>query len=149
MNEFKKWLKDQIARLQSYPSKERLPEDHIHARWAYSKAVTLGLPEAAAACRKGPVMVSLLECLQALPEAELLTLPEAAEYLGYQPAGLRKLIEQEQITYFQNGKGPIKFKREWLDQFIADNSSSGLDRSPARAYRKIEPKFGFDPSLLD
>lgn len=49
----------------------------------------------------------------------MLTLKEAAEVLGCSPSGLRKLIRQGAIRYFQIGKhSTIRFRREWLDDFI-------------------------------
>lgn len=96
----------------------------------------------------------LIDCLAMLRESEiaiepeLLTLDEAASYLGYQVSGLRKVVNRKEITYFQNGNGPIKFKQEWLDQFIEKNTSTGPQNSAARIRRpKVEPRFGFDPAL--
>lgn len=60
----------------------------------------------------------------------LLTLEQAAELLGYSASGLRKVVNRTKagkiggtIRFFQVGKGPIKFKREWLDDFVADNTT--------------------------
>jgi hypothetical protein len=83
----------------------------------------------------------------------LLRLNEAAEYLGYNPAGLRKIVNQQKIQFVQNGRGPIKFRREWLDDFIGANVSGpqDIERSPAQprtAMPSIEPRFGFDPRLF-
>jgi hypothetical protein len=55
---------------------------------------------------------------------------EAAEYLGYSVDRLRKLIQRSRkrakgspvegpfIKFFQIGQGEIRFKREWLDEFV-------------------------------
>lgn len=59
----------------------------------------------------------------------LLSLEEAATLLGYTTSGLRKIVNRTRegrqgatIRFFQVGKGPIKFKSEWIDDFIAANS---------------------------
>jgi excisionase family DNA binding protein len=85
----------------------------------------------------------------------LIGLAEAAKYLGYKPPGLRKLAKRGLIRYVQNGRGPLRFKRQWLDEFIASNNPQGLKRSPAR--RRKPPAvtvtginaaaLGFNPSL--
>jgi len=72
----------------------------------------------------------------------LLTLSEAAEALGYKPSGLRKLAKAGVIRYVQNGTGPIKFRREWLDEFIAANNPTQVKRAPARR-RSTPPTTGF------
>jgi hypothetical protein len=63
-----------------------------------------------------------------MPEP-LLTLEEAAALLGYTPSGLRKIVNRTRegrqgatIRFFQVGKGPIKFRPEWIDDFVAANS---------------------------
>jgi excisionase family DNA binding protein len=66
------------------------------------------------------------------PQGALLTLAEAAEYLGYKPAGLRKLAKAGSVRFVQNGTGPLRFRREWLDEYVASNNASGVKRSPAR-----------------
>jgi excisionase family DNA binding protein len=88
---------------------------------------------------------------QSPPTGGLLPIAEAAKYLGYKPSGLRKLAKQGLIRYVQNGRGPIRFKRQWLDEFIASNNPQGLKRSPAQ---KRKPKLTipkvpgfFDPGL--
>ena len=61
----------------------------------------------------------------------LIGLEEAATYLGYKPKGLRQIIDRSKrrlrgypvngptIRFFQIGsKAEIKFRREWLDEFI-------------------------------
>jgi len=86
------------------------------------------------------------------PDA-LLNLNEAAAYLDYAPAGLRKLVAQQRIQYTQNGRGPIRFRREWLDKFIAENAGGPQDvpRSPAQRRTKsisVTSSHGFDPALF-
>jgi len=55
----------------------------------------------------------------------MLNLSEAAAYLGMSPSGLRKILNRGQIKYFQHGKhGRIKFKQEWLDDYIEAHAVS-------------------------
>jgi hypothetical protein len=72
----------------------------------------------------------------------LLSLDEAAKLLGYSPSGLRKIVNRTKagkqdaaIQFFQVGKGPIKFRREWIDDFIAANSV--IPRQPRP---RVEPQ---------
>jgi len=60
---------------------------------------------------------------------KMLNLREAAEQLGYKPSGLREIVDRTRkgkqgatIQFFQVGKGPIRFKQDWLDEFVAANS---------------------------
>lgn len=160
LNQLKSWLTEQLKLAEPLDCPSTMDDPQLVAVTASKKLGLLGYGSGELLTRAGLVQTPfdcaavLVDCLAALPDelpsnGELLTLTEAAEYLGYQAPGLRKLVEQKRITYLQNGRGPIKFKQEWLDKFIEENSSSGLDNSPARAYRpQIEPQFGFDPSLL-
>lgn len=85
----------------------------------------------------------------------LIPLSRAAKLLGYSTSGLRKLVSRRAIQYFQvQPHSPIKFKREWLDDFI--NAGSVEPGAPVARYeRKKKPKsahldgsrFGFDSSL--
>lgn len=72
----------------------------------------------------------------------LLTLEEAAKLLGYSASGLRKIVNRTKagkvggtIQFFQLGRGPIKFKREWIDDFIAANTTI-----PAQPRPRFVPK---------
>lgn len=66
---------------------------------------------------------------------KLLSLPEAADALGYSVKGLRKIVDRSRakangvrtrgptIRFFQTSKGaPVKFKREWLEEFIEEHT---------------------------
>jgi excisionase family DNA binding protein len=82
----------------------------------------------------------------------MLSLNEAAAVLGCSPSGLRKLVQRRAIRFFQLAKhSRIKFRREWLDEFIDAHSvvpgapEKSVRRQKARPYKF---KF-FDPSLLD
>lgn len=83
----------------------------------------------------------------------LLNLRDAAAYLGYNSAGLRKIVKGRQIQFVQNGRGPIKFRRQWLDDFIATKAGGPRDvkRSPVQRRRSAiaaAPSHGFDPDLF-
>jgi hypothetical protein len=84
----------------------------------------------------------------------MLSLNEAAAILGYKPAGLRKIVAATKegkpgpsICFAQVGKGPIRFRREWLDEFINANI---VKRSPKPQPKRkaksnpVEPQHGFD-----
>jgi excisionase family DNA binding protein len=83
----------------------------------------------------------------------LVDLTTAAAYLGYIPSGLRKLVKQKRIRYVQNGRGPIRFRREWLDEFINANSSGpqDIERAPAQTRSKprpaSKPRLSYDSSF--
>lgn len=90
----------------------------------------------------------LVECLGGIPESDILSLAEAATYLGYSESGLRKIVKRKEIRFAQNGQGPIKFQREWLDDFLTCHK---VDRSQAQSRRapiSIQTEHGFDPKLL-
>jgi hypothetical protein len=62
-------------------------------------------------------------------EERLLSLKEASIYLNLSPSVLQTLVARTrtrkpgpQITYFQAGRGAVKFKQEWLDKFVKDNT---------------------------
>ena len=89
---------------------------------------------------------------QRAPDA-LLDLATAAELLGYKPAGLRKIVAATKagkagptIQFSQVGKGPIRFRREWLDDFIAAHvvKRQPKPRPKSKARPPIEPQHGFD-----
>ena len=99
--EFKKWLNDKIEFLQGL-QEFGFEDDYIYAQGlideAYDYAIDLGLPDAAAACRKGPMTIRLLECLNAIPETKtIITPPEIAEQLGTAPETVVGWIESGQL----------------------------------------------------
>lgn len=68
----------------------------------------------------------LAKCLEVLDRSELLNHQQADDYLGYSASGLRKIVNRTKagkpgIRFSQVGNGPIKFKREWLDEFTVAN----------------------------
>jgi excisionase family DNA binding protein len=85
----------------------------------------------------------------------LISLSQAAELLGYSTSGLRKLVRRREIQYFQaRPHSPIKFRREWLDEFVESGSTKPgpVDPGPRPRKRKTPPlksgAHGFDASLL-
>jgi excisionase family DNA binding protein len=88
------------------------------------------------------------------PADKLLTLREAAAYLGYSPSGLRKIVSKRAIRYSQVGQGPIRFRREWLDEFVAVHTVDPrqIERSPAHPRTRRmdggQVRHGFDPKLF-
>lgn len=85
----------------------------------------------------------------------LIPISEAADLLGYSVSGLRKLVRKRAIQFFQAvPHSPIKFRREWLDDFV--DAGSIKTGAPAKVQKRKRPaslettgRFGFDPSLLD
>jgi hypothetical protein len=94
----------------------------------------------------------------------LWTLQEAAEALGYSVKGLRKIVDRSRararglrtrgptIKFFQAGeRSPIKFKSEWIEEFIAGNT---VDPTPPAKKTKAPSRppqkdcFAFDPALF-
>lgn len=64
----------------------------------------------------------------------LLSLDAAAKILGYSVAGLRKIVSRTKagkpgIKFAQIGNGPIKFRREWLDEFTVANMATPRPRT--------------------
>lgn len=93
------------------------------------------------------------QALSSSPSDRLLDLKEAATYLGYDAAGLRKIVKQQKIQYVQNGRGPIKFRRGWLDEFVTANAAGpkDIERSPTQRRATpicSTPSHVFDPSLF-
>ncbi len=54
----------------------------------------------------------------------LMSIEEAADYLGYSVSGIRKLVRKGGLRYFQASKGAcLKFTEEWLDEYIEAHST--------------------------
>jgi hypothetical protein len=72
----------------------------------------------------------------------LLSLQQAARFLGYSAGGLRKLVRRRELQYFQVRKhSPLRFRQEWLDAFVAEHSvGTGLPVPETR--KKKPPKVG-------
>ena len=94
----------------------------------------------------------------------LLSLREAAEYLGYSEDGMWKLVKRSRrrasgaavggptIRFFQPSRGAcIRFKREWLDEFIEQHTVDPtaeplIQEKPKRKTRANRPDLG---SIID
>ena len=103
-------------------------------------------------------------------------LKEAAELLGYSVPGLRKVVNRSRrklrgqpvngptITFFQAGqRSPIKFKREWVEDFIRRHTCDPSVATPVEATlatpaqksatelisQEVGSTLGFDPALYD
>ena len=74
----------------------------------------------------------------------MLSFEESANYLGMSVSGLRKIVRKGKIRYFQSGRcGRIKFKKEWLDDYIEENSQHRQE-PPAKVGRKKKPQLVVD-----
>lgn len=63
----------------------------------------------------------------------MLDIEEVAQQLGCTVSGVRKVVARGEIRYFQHGKrGRLKFKPEWVDEFIARNTVAPADETPPR-----------------
>ncbi len=95
----------------------------------------------------------------------LLSLKEAADYLGYTVKGLRKIVDRSRenafgkrtrgpiITFCQASNGsPIKFKQEWLDEFVERHTvipqKPELKDSKRTTGENTRNNYGFNKSLF-
>ena len=63
----------------------------------------------------------------------MLDIEEVAQQLGCTVSGVRKVVARGEIRYFQHGKrGRLKFKPEWVDEFIARHTVVPADEQPQR-----------------
>ena len=165
--QFKQWLKQTLAEVEPMISRgatehcgQIVFETKAHAYRLRFYDLARKLPERDV---ETPLdcCLRLRDCLTHLespPSAgrssdELIGLAEAAKILGYKTAGLRKIVTQKRIKYVQHGQGRIKFRREWLDEYVNANTSGPDDikRSPAQRRRpsiNFTPRHGFAPSLF-
>lgn len=106
-----------------------------------------GSAEAAATLVLAELRKAEGQTLPSVPADGLLNVREAARYLGYDAAGLRKIVSQKRIRFVQNGRGPIKFRREWLDEFIAANCNGPQDVKRAPVQKRSKPRPNSEPKL--
>ena len=74
------------------------------------------------------------------PSDDMVSLNQAAKILGMTPSGLRKLVERTKhrasgpsIEFLQTGRwGRIRFKRQWLEAFVAEHSHKQVKRTAGR-----------------
>lgn len=92
----------------------------------------------------------------------LISLEDAAKLLDYSTSGLRKIVNRTKaggqgptIHFFQVGNGPIKFRSEWIDEFISANTlgpkrvdSTSPQRQNVKCREPSGPNHGFDPALF-
>lgn len=156
IEQYRRWLQAKLDCIESFP-----PENMNELDWQEARAIVEEAKEHAfrlkmefATTLKAPPRQQLVELFNSLPEEinsdGLLDLATAADLLGYKPAGLRKVVKAGQIRHVQNGNGPIKFRREWIDEYIQANNPKGVERSPAKTKPK-PPKStipGFNPKLF-
>ena len=93
-----------------------------------------------------------------LSEVSLMSMQNAADALGYTVKGLRKIIDRSRakakgartleptIKFFQTVKGaPVKFKEEWIEEFIEEHT---IDPNNGHPTRKNGKKRKIDCDLL-
>ena len=92
------------------------------------------------------------------PDCPLLSLRQAAAYLGMSDSGLRKITRKRRIRFAQQSRwSRIKFRREWLDEFIEATSVTPVmpvpkARQPSKQQQTTLPlgekSHGLDYRLL-
>jgi hypothetical protein len=101
-------------------------------------------------CEENGFMVEIDE------SERMLNMDEAAEYLGYKPSGLYEIVGRTkhgkagaQLQFYQIGTGPIKFRREWLDEFVEANSIKPGEivpaKKPQRGRRAVGGRVPIEP----
>ena len=71
----------------------------------------------------------------------MLNIEEVAKQLGCTVSGVRKVVARGEIRYFQHGKrGRLKFKPEWVDEFVASHTHAPSNEQPRRAPAKRASK---------
>jgi excisionase family DNA binding protein len=64
----------------------------------------------------------------------MLDIEDVARQLGCTVSGVRKVVARGEIRYFQHGKrGRLKFKPEWVDEFVVKHTHAPTDEQPRRA----------------
>ncbi len=136
---------------------------------AGDRAARLGLAQIVTKARRfrriatpGEAQAILAECLAALTPApaaadEMLSLPEAAKLLGYSEKGLRNIVDRSKralagrrveaptIEFAQAGvRGAIRFRREWIDNFIAGHPPAPAKRTKTTTRSKASHGLRYD-----
>lgn len=71
----------------------------------------------------------------------MLGIEDAAEQLGCTVSGVRKIVARGEIRYFQHGKrGTLRFKPEWIEEFIAQHTHAPGNQPPPRMPARRAPK---------
>lgn len=90
--------------------------------------------------------------------SDFLTLREAAAYLGYDESWFWRIVKSGVIKHWQRTpNAPIKFKKEWLDEFVEESTTGGSRQHPTSSTKQrrktkylksSEKTFGLDPDLM-
>lgn len=175
-NEYRQWLIERLAEVEERIDRPETAQEANIVFEAKKYAYMLQLFELAELMPerelKTPLdcCLRLRECLGYLenppPKASdegslngpdsLIGIKEAAQILCYSEDRTRRLVNKGEIRHvrFGQGRGRFKFRREWLDEYIAGSSTGPkkVNRSPAQTritpIVPIEPRYGFDPSLM-
>jgi hypothetical protein len=157
MKVYRRWLQVQLVHLDDLEAHPELNDCHYDevaslVREAGRRAAAAGVSVAVSLCnvRRGGLSIAtareiLAGCLESLPQpkSELLTLQQAAEYLGYSTKGLRKVVKRGDLRFVQaKPRAPLKFRKEWLDDFGTRKDETPKESKPVRS------KHGFDPRFL-
>lgn len=57
-----------------------------------------------------------------MPKEEMLTVPEAAQFLGIRPWTMRHWIADRKIEIVKYGEGAVRIKRTVLERFVASST---------------------------
>jgi excisionase family DNA binding protein len=62
-------------------------------------------------------------------EDEVFDVPAAAKFLGVKKATIRAWCLHKRLRYFKAGRA-VRFRRSWLEEFIAANTRAEARRKP-------------------
>jgi NADH dehydrogenase/NADH:ubiquinone oxidoreductase subunit G len=135
MNQFKRWLRAQLAYLDKLADQDELADvdfDDVGriiteaarraSKLGFGQWARYAATEQLAPQRARELLAEMIAATQSKPTqpSELLTLEQAADYLGYSPSGLRKMAKRGDVRFVQSKpNAPLKFRREWLDELGA------------------------------
>jgi excisionase family DNA binding protein len=164
-NQYKQWLLQQLAEVEATIERPATEHEANIVFEAKKHAYFLGLYELASTMPERDLKTPLDCCLRlrecvdyvespppaAYDEDTLIDLKEAARLIGYSEDRTRRLAKKGDITYVQNGRGRIKFRRESIDEYIVTKSvgPTDIDRSPAQRRPMpivFEPRESFNLS---
>lgn len=139
MHQFKRWLRARIDELRWQDrSADGLAEQVLNE--AYQISIDLRLPKCAAAC-EGPAVIGLLECLNAIPRANVFSPGEIAGQLGVSANTVRGWINSGQLNASNvatPGKRPRwRVKGEELDAFLEKRQPEVRPAKKAKRKQKL------------
>jgi len=165
--QYKQWLIERLAEVEERIDRPATEREASIVFEAKKHAYFLGLRELANMLPERELKTPLDCCLRLqdcldwvenpppadYDEDTLIDLKEAARLIGYSVDRTRRLAKKGDITYVQNGRGRIKFRRKAIDEYIAANSTGPkkIDRLPAQRRAMpivFEPRPSFDPSFF-